>query len=350
MEIIRSTKLKAKPCGALKFGSVFTDHMLLMDYSGGAWKDMRIVPYANFSLDPAAAVFHYGQAVFEGLKAYRNKQGEVRLFRYKDNLMRINESCERLCIPKIDVDAVAEGLRQLIKIDKDWIPSDEGTSLYIRPFIFASEVSLSVHASHSYIFCIILSPVGAYYANGLSPVSLYVESEYVRAAKGGTGHRKFAGNYAASLLAGEKAEKAGYDQVMWLDAKEQKYVEEVGSMNIFFVLDGSVITPALNGSILPGITRRSVIEYLGAKGVKVEERRIEIEEIIEGAKSGRLSECFGSGTAAVVSPVGRISFCGKDYAVGGGKMGAVTTEVYDSLTGIQTGRQADAFGWTEIIK
>lgn len=345
LEIIKTKTPKQKPQGKLGFGKIFTDHMFVMEYHNGQWGNARIQPYAPFTLDPSTSVFHYGQAVFEGTKAYKNDKGEIRLFRPRNNFERMNESDARICIPPIDVDFVLGALKQLVLLEKDWIPTGEGESLYIRPTVIATETALGVHAAHDYIFFIILSPSGAYYAHGLEPVKLYVEEHYVRAARGGTGHHKVVGNYAASLKAGEKAAGLGYDQVMWLDAKEHKYVEEVGSMNIFFVLDGKVVTPALLGSILPGITRRSVIELLRSRGVEVEEKEVAIADIIEGAKNGKLTEVFGTGTAAVISPVGTIGYGDKDYLVGGGKMGEITRSVYDELTGIQTGKREDPFGW-----
>lgn len=349
LKIIQNKKKKAKPTGALGFGKYFTDHMFVMEYKDGAWGNARIQPYEPFSLDPSSSVFHYAQAIFEGTKAYKNEKGEIRLFRPRDNFLRLNDSADRVCIPPVDVDFVLDALKKLVLLDKDWIPTDAGTALYIRPSVIAVDNTLGVHAAHNYIFFIILSPVGAYYAHGLEPVGLYVEQEYVRASKGGTGHHKVAGNYAASLKGGEKANALGYDQVMWLDAKEHKYVEEVGSMNIFFVLDGKVVTPELGGSILPGITRRSVIQLLKSKNVSVEERLVPIAEVIEGIKKGTCTEIFGTGTAAVISPVGHVGLDGKDYVVGGGKMGTISSQVYDELTGIQNGRIADPFGWVMQI-
>ncbi len=345
LKIIKTEKPKQKPSGTLGFGKYFTDHMFVMNYDDGKWHDARIQPYAPFTLEPCCSVFHYGQAVFEGTKAYKNKNGEVRLFRPRDNLLRMNESSDRICIPPIDVDFVLDALKKLVALDESWIPTDEGTSLYIRPSVIATENALGVHAAKSYIFFIILSPSGSYYAHGLEPVRLYVEENYVRAAKGGTGHHKVVGNYAASMKAGEKAAQMGYDQVMWLDAKEHKNVEEVGSMNIFFVFDNVVKTPALRGSILPGITRRSVIELLKDEGYKVEECDIAVKDVVEGAKNGKLEEVFGTGTAAVISPVGDFGYRGEDFVVGGGKMGKISRHIYDELTGIQTGRVEDRFGW-----
>lgn len=350
LDIIKTTAPKTKPTGALGFGKHFTDHMFVMEYHDGQWCNARIQPYAPFTLDPSTSVFHYGQAVFEGTKAYKNEKGEIRLFRPRDNLMRMIDSCDRICIPPIDPDFVLDALKQLILLEADWIPTGAGESLYIRPTVIATETALGVHAAHDYIYFIILSPSGAYYAHGLEPVKLYVEEHYVRAARGGTGHHKVVGNYAASLKAGEKAAHLGYDQVMWLDAKEHKYVEEVGSMNIFFVLDGKVITPALLGSILPGITRKSIIELLKSEGVPVEEKEIAIADIVAGAENGKLTEVFGSGTAAVVSPVGTLCYGDKDYTVGNGKMGEITAHVYDRLTGIQTGKYDDPFGWVVRLK
>lgn len=350
LKIIKTGKPKARPAGALFFGKYFTDHMFVMEYDDGKWHDARIQPYAPFTLEPCCSVFHYGQAVFEGTKAYRNKKGEIRLFRPRENFLRMNESSDRLCIPRIDVDFVLDALKKLVLLDEEWIPTDEGTSLYIRPTVIATDNALGVHAAHSYKFFIILSPSGSYYAHGLEPVKLYVEEHYVRACRGGTGHHKVVGNYAASLKAGEKANGLGYDQVMWLDSKEHKYVEEVGSMNIFFVFKDKVRTPALLGSILPGITRRSVIELLRDEGVEVEECEVPVKDVVDGAVDGNLVEVFGTGTAAVISPVGDFGYGGKDYIVGGGKMGELSRHVYDELTGIQTGKVSDRFGWVMRIK
>ena len=350
LEVIKTENPGKLPEGPLGFGKHFTDHMFVMEYSHGEWGKARIQPYAPFTLDPSTSVFHYGQAVFEGTKAYKNKAGEIRLFRVRDNLLRMNDSNARICIPEIPVDFVQEAIKQLVLLEENWIPTDEGTSLYIRPTVIATDTALGVHAAHNYIFFVILSPSGAYYAHGLEPVKLYVEENYVRAARGGTGHHKVVGNYAASMLAAEKAEKLGYDQVMWLDAKEHKYVEEVGSMNIFFVLDGKVVTPALMGSILPGITRRSVIALLGDHKIPVEEREISIAEIVKGAENGTLTEIFGTGTAAVISPVGDFGYQGKEYVVNGGKMGEIARMLYDELTGIQTGKLPDKHDWSMRIR
>jgi branched-chain amino acid aminotransferase len=316
-----------------------------MEYASGRWQNPRIRPYAPFSLDPSSSVFHYGQAVFEGLKAFKNSKGEIRIFRPRENFLRMRESCERLCIPPVAVDDAMDALAELVRLDADWIPTSAGTALYIRPSVIAVDAALGVHAAKNYIFFIILSPVGAYYANGLAPVKLFVEERYVRAAKGGTGHNKVIGNYAASLLAAENAEKLGCDQVMWLDAKENRFVEEVGSMNIFFVINGRVVTPALSGSILPGITRKSVIELLKAQGIPVTERAIAIDEVVAACENGTLTEIFGTGTAAVISPVGSFLYRGKNYTVATGAMGGTARKIYDELTGIQTGERSDSYEW-----
>jgi branched-chain amino acid aminotransferase len=337
---------KPKPDpNTLGFGKYFSDHMLTADYSGAGWRDFTISPYAPFALDPATVVLHYGQGVFEGLKAYRTSDGGINLFRPKDNLRRMNNSCNRLCMPDIDVDKFFDAMTQLIKLDRDWIPSKEGTSLYIRPAMIATSAFLGVSASVNYKWFVILSPVGAYYEHGLRPTKIYVEKFYTRAAIGGTGEAKCLGNYATSLKGGENAKKLGYDQVLWLDAANKKYVEEVGSMNMFFVIGDEVITPPLNGSILPGITRDSVIKLLTSLSYKVSERKIGIDEIIAAHKNGSLSEAFGTGTAAVISPVGLLHFDGIDYTVNGGKMGDISAMLYDRLTKIQTGRLKDEFNW-----
>lgn len=351
MKIIESQNLKAKPSSAQPFGTTFTDYMFVMDYeSGKGWHNERIEPYAPFVIDPACAVLHYGQSVFEGMKAYKSSSGEVFLFRPEENLARLNSSSGRMMIPPIDEQKVLGYLKELIKLESDWVPDREGESLYIRPAIIANETTLSVHASNKYLFYIILSPVGAYYAGGIAPVKLYVEDFYVRAAKGGTGHYKFGGNYAGSLKAGYEAEAKGFDQVMWLDAAEHKYVEEVGSMNIFFVIGGKVVTPKLAGSILPGITRKSVIELLGSMGYTIEERLISIDEVTAAAQNGTLTECFGTGTAAVVSPVSNFRYKGIDYPVGNGQSGEITMLAYNTLTSMQYGKIEDKFGWVVKVK
>lgn len=346
------SQLKAKPTDEAKlgFGDILTDHFFLMNYeSGRGWFDPRIEPYQAITLDPAAMSLHYGQEIFEGLKAYRGRDGEIYLFRARENCRRLNRSAKRLCMPEVDPEMVLEGMRQLLLLDKDWIPRSPGTSLYIRPTMLATEAHLGVRPSNTYIFYIITGPVGAYYKEGLNPIKIYVESEYVRAAAGGTGDVKVAGNYAASLLAAEKAKKKGFTQVLWLDAAEHKYVEEVGTMNMFFDIDGEVITAPLNGSILPGITRDSVIRIVREWGITVTERSLAIDEVVEAAGNGSLKEAFGTGTAAIISPVGQISYQGKDYVVAEGKMGELSQKLYDEIVALQYGQKPDPYGWVERI-
>ncbi|MDR1733848.1 MAG: branched-chain amino acid aminotransferase [Oscillospiraceae bacterium] len=341
---------KQKPTGETKlgFGSIFTDHMFIMNYDEGeGWHNARIVPYGPFQLDPSAMCLHYGQEVFEGLKAYRGVDGVIRLFRPDENMKRLNLSNDRLCIPAVDEAFCVEAIKELVRIEKDWIPSSPDTSLYIRPFIFAVDPHVGVHPAKHLIYAVILSPVGAYYPEGLNPVKIFVENEYVRAVKGGMGFTKTAGNYAASLKAQEEAEKIGYTQVLWLDGVERKYIEEVGTMNVFFVLGDEVVTPALQGSILGGITRKSVIELLKAQGYKVTERPLLLQEVLDAAANGLLTEAFGSGTAAVISPIGELKNGTADsIVINNGRIGALSQRLYDQLTGIQWGKLPDSFGWT----
>ncbi len=340
---------KAKPdWNNLGFGKYFTDHMFIMDYDKGmGWHDARIVPYQNLSLDPACMVFHYAQEMFEGLKAYRTPDGSIQLFRPDKNIERMNNTNTRLCIPHLEPSDVLDALKALVSVEKEWVPTEEGTSLYIRPFIIATDVQLGVHPSKSYKFMIILSPVGSYYPEGIKPVKIFVEREYVRAVKGGTGYAKVGGNYACSLIGQEKAEKMGYSQVLWLDGIEHKYIDEVGAMNVFFVIDGTVVTPALDeGNILPGVTRASCIQLLKSLGYKVEERRLTLDEVIEAHNSGKLDEAFGTGTAAVVSPMGFLDSGDVQMNINNGEIGAVAQKLYDTLTGIQWGKIEDSFGWT----
>lgn len=352
IQVTLAKERKQKPLDESKlgFGKIFTDHMLLINYSQeNGWNDARIVPYGDFAMDPASMVLHYGQAIFEGTKCYRTPDGSFQLFRPTDNFLRMQRSAKRMCMAEIDVDLCLAGLKKLLKIEKDWIPRAEGTSLYIRPTLIAIDPQLGVHASHNYLFYIILSPVGAYYASGLSPIGIYVEDTYVRAVRGGVGFAKTAGNYAASILAGEAAGAKGYAQVLWLDGVEQKYVEEVGSMNMMFAYGNKIVTPALNGSILPGITRDSILKLAASLGYEVEEKRLAIQEIFEDAKSGKLTEAFGTGTAAVVSPVGELCWKDEKITIGDGGIGKVTQKLYDTLTGIQQGKLPDPFGWVETI-
>ncbi|MBQ6476023.1 MAG: branched-chain amino acid aminotransferase, partial [Clostridia bacterium] len=318
---------KEKPAkGAnLGFGHVFTDHMFVMNYTEGkGWHDPRIEPFHEISLSPAAMVFHYGQEMFEGMKAYKGDDGKVYLFRPDMNAKRANKSNERLCIPQIPEEDFVQAVEELVRVEKDWIPTDEGTSLYIRPFIIATDAFLGVAPSKTYLFIIIVSPSGAYYASGLAPVGIWIEDEYVRAVRGGMGFTKTGGNYAASLIAQVKAHDSGYSQVLWLDGVERKYIEEVGAMNICFKISGKVVTPALNGSILPGVTRDSVIQMCRHWGYEVEERKVSVDELVEAAKTGALEEVFGTGTAAVVSPVGKLRYQDDVMTIGDGGIGELT--------------------------
>jgi branched-chain amino acid aminotransferase len=350
--VTRNSNPAAKPAPdqALGFGQIFTDHMFVMDYvDGKGWIDPRIVPYGPLSLDPSTMVFHYGQSIFEGLKAYKTPDGKVNLFRPRLNFERMNLSNTRLVIPQVDPDFCLYALKQLLMLEKDWIPGAPGTSLYIRPFIIATDPYVGVRPSHTYKLMIILSPSGAYYPQGLNPVNIYVENEYVRAVRGGMGFAKTAGNYAASLIAQANAYAAGYVQVLWLDGVHRRYVEEVGSMNIFFVVDGKLITPSLNGSILSGITRRTVLELASTLGYETTEQLIDINDLFAAAKEGRVSEVFGSGTAAVISPVGELKYDNETVVFNGGKIGELSQKVYDIITGVQSGILPDTYGWIEQL-
>ncbi len=333
---------------SLGFGKYFTDHMLIIEHSEGGWKNARIVPFGNLSLSPASTVFHYGAEIFEGMKVYYGADGKLRMFRPEENMKRMNNSAERLALPVFDGEEFLAAIKKLISIDKRFVPKSEGTSLYVRPFLFGNEPHLGVHAVTEAMFVTILSPVGAYYESGLKPVKIAIESEDVRAVRGGTGYAKCGGNYGASLRAGKRAALKGFSQVLWLDGVERKYIEEVGSMNVFFKIDGKIITPALTGSVLPGITRMSCVELLKSRGYTVEERLLSVDELIDAAKNGKLDEAFGTGTAAVVSPIGELSYKGDEYIIpSDGKTLAMA--LYDELTGIQYGKTEDKFGWTEVL-
>ena len=351
---VRQTKTpREKPANEnlLGFGKLFTDHMLLIEYTEGTgWHDAKVEPYHHLSLDPACSVFHYGQEVFEGLKCYRTGTGGFQLFRPRDNFIRLNRSAKRMGMPEIDVDLCMEALLALLSLDKEWTPRVANSSLYIRPTMIAVDPFLGVSAAKSYLFYIILSPSGAYYASGFAPVCIYVEEQLVRAVRGGVGFTKTGGNYAASILAGVNAKERGCAQALWLDGVEQRYIEEVGSMNIMFVYEGKrIVTPSLNGSILPGITRDSVIKLAGILGYEVEERRVAIDELLEDTQAGKLIEAFGTGTAAVVSPVNEIDYHGQRIQIGDGGVGKVTKELYVMLTEIQYGISADLMGWVMPI-
>lgn len=349
-----STNKKDKPQDESKlgFGAIFTDHMFMCDYEAGeGWYNARIAPYAPLQVDPACAVLHYSQSIFEGLKCYRREDGELQLFRVRDNFERMNHSAQRLGMPKLDIETFLKGLNELLKVEKDWVPHQPGTSLYVRPTLIATDCKLSVHSSHSYLFYIILSPVGAYYKGGLAPNDIYIEDEYVRAVRGGIGETKAGANYAASLLAGIEAGEKGYAQVLWLDGVEKRYIEEVGAMNILFVYEGKkIVTPKLSGSILPGITRDSVLKLARSFGLEVAEERMDIHEVLKDIKSGKITESFGSGTAAVISPVKSFAFKGENYQVGDGGIGPVSQKLYDTLTGIQYGKLPDNMGWVTRVQ
>ncbi len=351
LSIQKTSSPKPKPDQTkLGFGTHFTDHMLNMDYTPDlGWHNIRIEPYAPFALNPATMVLHYGQGIFEGMKAYRSGDGIVQLFRPRDNFLRLNHSARKLCMPEIDVDLVMESLKQLLRLEKEWVPGAPGTSLYIRPTMIATDPFLGVRASYTYRFFIILSPVGAYYAEGFNPIKIMVTRDHVRAVRGGVGDTKTMGNYAASLLAGQKAHDAGYTQVLWLDGVEQKYVEEVGSMNIFFVIKNELITPSLSGSILPGITRDSVLKLAQKWNMPAVERKIAIDEVIAAQKDGTLTEIFGSGTAAVISPVGQLKYEDLAVTIGEGKVGPMAQKLYDAITDIQYSRSDDPMGWMEPV-
>ncbi len=334
----------------LHFGTIFTDHMFNMDYSvEKGWHHPRIEPLTAIEMHPSTMVLHYGQAIFEGLKAFRTDRGQIQLFRPEENFKRFNTSARALCIPEFDKTFALHALKELINIERDWVPGSSGTSLYIRPTIIAMDPFLGVRASHTYRFFIILCPVGAYYAEGFNPVKIWVTRNHVRAVRGGVGNVKTAGNYAASLFAGEEAHKQGYTQVLWLDGVEQKYVEEVGSMNIFFVIDDELITPMLTGSILPGITRDSVLKLAKQWGMKCIERRISIDEVMEASSSGRLQEIFGSGTAAVISPVGELRYDDNVIKIGSGLAGPIANKMFNAITDIQYGKIKDTMGWTMTV-
>ena len=351
IKITKTLCPKEKPdSSTLGFGQVFTDHMFIMDYDkDNGWHDARIVPFENLSIHPASTVLHYGSEIFEGLKAYRRADGKVQLFRPIENIRRMNSSAERLCLPEIPEDMAMEALTAFVDMEQDWTPSAEGTSLYLRPFMFGNDETLGVHAVHHATYIIIASPVGSYYKEGINPVKIMIEADDVRAVKGGTGYIKCGGNYAASNRAGAKAEALGYSQVLWLDGVERKYIEEVGAMNVMFKIDGEIVTPALTGSILPGITRKSCLEVLKTKGYKVSERLLSVDELSSALADGKLEEAWGCGTAAVISPIGELCYKDVKYPINNGEIGEVTRMLYDTLTGIQWGKIEDTFGWTKEI-
>ena len=346
IKIQKAKTLKEKPdFSKLGFGKYFTDHMFVMEYTDSeGWKNARIVPFDYIPIHPASTVLHYGAEIFEGMKAYKTEDG-FQMFRPYENVKRMNDSAERLCLPTLSEEFTVKALTELITIDKEWIPDLPGTSLYIRPFMFGNDESLGVHAVHNATFVIILSPVGSYYAEGLNPVKISIESEDVRAVRGGTGYAKCGGNYAASLRAGKRAAAKGFSQVLWLDGVERKYIEEVGAMNVMFKINGEIVTPELTGSVLPGITRKSSIQILKEWGYKVTERLISVDELIEAAQNGTLEEAWGTGTAAVISPIGQLFYKDNGYTVSNNQIGELTQKLYDELTGIQWGKRPDTRGW-----
>ena len=350
-DIQKTTNPKPKPDpNTLKFGTEFSDHMFVMDYeTGKGWHDGRIVPYGPLSLDPAASVFHYGQEMFEGMKAYRTPEGRVQLFRPYMNAERTRRTNERMCMPDIDPELFVSAVKAIVDVERDWIPEKDGTSLYIRPFIIADDPFLGVKAADHYKFIIICSPVGPYYdipGGGMAPANIYVEDEYVRAVIGGVGYAKVGGNYAGALKAQEKAAEKGCAQVLWLDAIEHSYVEEIGAANAFFMIGDEIITAPLLGTILPGVTRASVIELLKKWGIKISERRLKISEVVKAGEDGTLKEIFSSGTAAVISPVGELKFKDSSLTVADGGIGPIAQRLYDTLYGIQTGKIPDDMNWT----
>ncbi len=348
IKITKTTNPKPLPTpeNPLTFGTIFTDHMFVMDYTEGkGWHDARIEPYAPITLDPAAMVFHYGQEMFEGMKAYKAEDGRILLFRPQKNIERANNTNRRICIPEIPEDDFLQALKEVVKMDQDWIPTKPGTSLYIRPFVIATDPFLGVRPSNTYKFFIILCPVGAYYPEGLNPVKIWIEDEYVRAVRGGVGEAKTGANYVASMKAQMKAHDEGYSQVLWLDGVERKYIEEVGAMNIFFKINGTVVTPELNGSILPGVTRNSCIELCKRWGMPVEERKVSVDELVAAARDGSLEEVWGSGTAAVISPVGHLRYGDEVMQIQDGGIGEISQKLYDTVTGIQLGKIEGPEGW-----
>jgi len=356
MEIKKTILEKSKQKPPVKdpsqvvFGGTFTNHMFTLRYrEGKGWFDPHIQPFQDLSLSPAALVLHYAQEIFEGMKAYRSPRGEILLFRPEENARRLNRSLKRMCMPPIPEEDFLVYLKELLKVEREWVPEKKGTSLYIRPTVIATEPKLGVKPSTEYLFYIILAPVGLYFKGGLKPVSLWMTRDYVRACEGGTGEAKTGGNYAASLYAGELAKQKGYGQVLWLDAKENRYVEEVGAMNIFFVINDKLVTPRLKGTILPGITRKSVLQLAGDMGLDTEERLISIDEVIEGIESGALTECFGAGTAAVICPVGTLSLDGKEYVINDNRIGKWSQTFFDTITDIQGGLAEDKYHWIEKV-
>lgn len=331
----------------LGFGQYFSDYMFEMDFlPGQGWVNPEHKAYGPISIEPSSMVIHYGQTVFEGLKAYLTPEKEVLLFRPQRNVERLNRSSARICIPELDEELALKAIIEHVKLNRDWVPNVDGASLYLRPIVFSTEESLGVAPSDSYKFMVISSPVGAYYAEGFNPVKIYIEDQYVRAVRGGIGEAKTAANYAASIKAQQIAKEKGFSQVLWLDGVEHKYIEEVGTMNVFFKINDEIITPEINGSILQGVTRDSVITLLKDFGYNISERKVTLMEVLAAMNDGSLLEAFGTGTAAVISPIGEIYYNGKTLRMNNGEVGPLAKKLYDTLTGIQTGRLEDKHGWT----
>lgn len=351
IKFVERKELKEKPTGALGFGKIFTDYMFELDWDREVgFHDARIIPYGPIEMDPAEMVLHYAQETFEGMKAYKTEDGRVLIFRPEMNAKRMQNSNKRLCMPEVPVEDFVQAVEAIVAQEKDWIPTEEGTSLYIRPFMFATEKAVGVHPAKSYKFLIILSPVGSYYPEGIDPVKIYVEDEFVRATKGGTGFTKCGGNYAGSIAAQEKAAELGYTQVLWLDGVERKYIEEVGTMNVMFLVDDEVYTAPIDGTVLPGVTRDSCITLMKEWGYKVNEVHFSIDFLMEAARTGRLQEAWGTGTAAVISPIGELNYKGEIATINDFKIGSLTQRLYDTLTGIQWGKVEDKYGWTREVK
>lgn len=350
IKFVKRDVLKEKPTENLGFGKYFTDYMFEMDYYNGKWQDARIVPYGPLNIDPATMVLHYAQETFEGLKAYRTKDNQIQLFRPHMNARRMINSNIRMCMPYLEEEDFVQACEELVKVEKQWVPSMENTSLYLRPFMFATESSVGVHAASNYKFVIIASPVASYYEEGLKPVKIYVETEYVRATKGGTGFAKCGGNYASSIIAQEKAKKLGYSQVLWLDGVHRKYIEEVGTMNVMFLINGEIYTAPIDGTILPGITRDSILTLLKGWGYKINETHLSIDDLVDYYHQGLLQEAFGTGTAAVISIIKELSYKDEKMIINDGEIGELANRLYNTLTGIQYGRIKDEYNWIKVCK
>ncbi len=352
IKIIKNENPKQKPADEsnLGFGKLFTDHMFIVEYTEGiGWHDARIQPYGPLAIDPACPVLHYSQEIFEGLKAYRRADGGIQMFRPIENARRMNRSAERMVMPQLDEEFQVKAMKLLVEVEEEWVPRRDGTSLYLRPTMISYGAELGVHPAKRYLYYIICSPAGSYYKNGMAPVKIHIEDSYVRAVKGGTGEAKTGGNYSASLKAAAEASKKGFDQVLWLDGRENKYVEEVGAMNMMFVIDGKLITAPTGGSILPGITRKSVLRIAKDMGMEVEERRVSVQELYDAYREGKLTEAFGTGTAAVISPVGILEYRGDVIKLSDGEIGEVSMAIYNNLTAIQWGKKEDVYGWIEKL-